>query len=188
LDRSSFNLEEYDLGSFIQHRRLQLGYNYTTLSKISGVSASQISNAEKGKSKPNLETIYKLAKGLEVEPQILIELAPYLKEDPFYEQNIEDRMMFAVRLRKVRKDRGKTQQYVREKLGVPESWYSELEMAKKHPEDPSVQKLFPKNSLITHLAYILDTTEDWLLGKSDKMDISLEEKIARRKKRSAAVE
>jgi len=164
--------ETLDLADFLLKRRLELGYNYSKLSKITGVSSSQISNTEKGKSKPSLDTINKLAEGLKVEAKILIELAPYLKEDPFYEENIDEKMRFAKRLRTARKARGKTQQYVREKLGVSEAWYSDLETGKKQPDEKSVLKLFPNNSLLSYLANILDTTEEWLLGTTDLMDIN----------------
>lgn len=44
------------------------------LSKLANVSKSTISNIEKGRKVPGLDTIYKLAKGLSVQPLELCEL------------------------------------------------------------------------------------------------------------------
>lgn len=51
--------------------RIRQGMSIRKLSKISGVSKSQISNIEKGMSVPTLETICALAKGLGVKPEDL---------------------------------------------------------------------------------------------------------------------
>lgn len=49
-----------DVGKLIRNRRKELNINQKTLSQISGISANNILNIEKGKANPTIQTIKKL--------------------------------------------------------------------------------------------------------------------------------
>lgn len=60
----------------IKLQRAKKGWNQDDLAKASGVSSCTIGLIESGKQKPSINTIVKIARALEVEPEKLIE---YLK-------------------------------------------------------------------------------------------------------------
>lgn len=60
----------------IKLQRAKRGWSQEDFAKASGVSCCTIGLIESGKQKPSINTIVKLAKALEVEPEKLIE---YLK-------------------------------------------------------------------------------------------------------------
>lgn len=61
---------EYDFGGWIKQLRTLKGYSLMDLQKITGITASYIHRVETGSRKtPSLPVIYRLAKGLEVDPK-----------------------------------------------------------------------------------------------------------------------
>ncbi|EIC74933.1 helix-turn-helix domain-containing protein [Streptococcus oralis] len=72
--------------------------------------------------------------------------------------------MLAERLKNLRKEAGLTQKQIAEKLQVGQNSYSNWEKGKRTPIQPTIEKL----------AEILNTSTDYLLGKTDIPDRDLE--------------
>ena len=72
--------------------------------------------------------------------------------------------MLPERLKSVRKKAGLTQKQIAEKLQVGQNSYSNWEKGKRTPIQPTIEKL----------AEILNTSTDYLLGKTDIPDRDLE--------------
>ena len=72
--------------------------------------------------------------------------------------------MLPERLKNLRKEAGLTQRQIAEKLQVGQNSYSNWEKGKRTPIQPTIEKL----------AEILNTSTDYLLGKTDIPDRDLE--------------
>lgn len=72
--------------------------------------------------------------------------------------------MLPERLKNLRKKAGLTQKQIAEKLQVGQNSYSNWEIGKRTPIQPTIEKL----------AEILNTSTDYLLGKTDIPDRDLE--------------
>ena len=72
--------------------------------------------------------------------------------------------MLPERLKSLRKKAGLTQKQIAEKLQVGQNSYSNWEKGKRTPIQPTIEKL----------AEILNTSTDYLLGKTDIPDLDLE--------------
>lgn len=72
--------------------------------------------------------------------------------------------MLTERLKNLRKEAGLTQKQIAEKLQVGQNSYSNWEKGKRTPIQPTIEKL----------AEILNTSTDYLLGKTDIPDRDLE--------------
>lgn len=72
----------YELARTIRKRRNELNMSQNELSRRSGVDRSTISQIESGKRrKPNIDTLLCIAVGLDLDGQILLEQANYLKKN-----------------------------------------------------------------------------------------------------------
>jgi HTH-type transcriptional regulator, competence development regulator len=82
-------------GEFIKKIREEKGLGVNQLAQYSDVSSAQISRIENGKRGiPKAETINKLAKGLKVDPNKLMEVAGYLEPDKRQKKNEEINIAF----------------------------------------------------------------------------------------------
>lgn len=76
------------IGKRLKRLRLENGLTQITLWEISGVSNVQIGRYEKGSSKPQVKTLAKLAKALEVEPNFFTDKKK-LQEEICLEDHLE---------------------------------------------------------------------------------------------------
>ncbi|KQN96989.1 helix-turn-helix domain-containing protein [Paenibacillus sp. Leaf72] len=152
-----------NFGEMIYKARIRLGYTITKTATLSGVSHSTISSAEKNSGKPGFDALYKIGVALDLDPHELIDAAPHLdlsKAPPtalIFGESKDVQVIFSRRLRELRVSIGKTQMEMKKKLSITELRYGYMESGREMPDE----------RLLREIAVELNTTKEFLLGKTD---------------------
>lgn len=153
------------VGKLIKSSRLEKGLTMTKAAGLAEMSLSTFSLAEKDSEKhpSTYDTIFKIAKALDLDPLLLIELSPHLDinhapEVALIKGDSKDlNVILARRVKELRKTKGMTQKDVRKKIGMSEIRFSHMELG----------RFMPDEATLVQLAVVLETSLGFLVGQSD---------------------
>jgi len=153
-----------DIGERIKALRKENNMTLRELSKKIGISVSFLSDIENGRSNPSLERLKDIAEGLGTTVSYLLG-----ENDKTKTLNNE----FSKRLKKLRKEKGLTQEELAQALNITRSALSLYEIGKRDPDTETLRKI----------AGFFNVSVDYLLGRTDIRNpessfSSLDEKIA----------
>ncbi|SEB27507.1 helix-turn-helix domain-containing protein [Paenibacillus sp. 276b] len=157
--------QKVSAGKLIESARIEKGLTMTKAAYLAKMSLSTFSLAEKGSEKhpSTYDTIFKIAKALELDPLVLIELSPHLDVTQAPEialikgESKDPKVVLARRVKELRKTKGMTQKDVRRKINMSEIRFSHMELGRYMPNELKLREL----------ADVLETTIDYLKGQSE---------------------